>query len=60
MFAFNTSVLLSIFLLYSQTAAQLQMGRWVLPVRDMSVHIEKDVKENSSVFKSQYTKEPPV
>jgi len=25
----------------------------------MSVHIEKDVKENISIFKSQFTKDPP-
>lgn len=31
----------------------------MLPVRDMSVHIEKDVKENTSIFKSQFTKDPP-
>lgn len=29
------------------------------PVRDMSVHIKKDVKENISIFKSQFTKDPP-
>lgn len=29
------------------------------PVRDMSIPIEKDVKESVSIFKSQFTEDSP-
>lgn len=65
MFAFNTSVYWLPFycILKLQVSIKLERynwRRWVSPVRDMSVHIEKDIKENTSIFKSQFTKDPPL